>query len=133
MSSALHEQPYLESWRWMSCQIRCAMDPDEPRLIEHYLAEGRYLGCCTAASPWTIAQTSFRLLLDTAADTALPWHWRTLCLDQAWRPLRDLERLALCTCRLKRWQSYTWQLATCQLQPSISLIELVQGFSDDSY
>ncbi|EJM25061.1 hypothetical protein PMI22_00406 [Pseudomonas sp. GM21] len=26
MSSALHEQPYLESWRWMSRQIRCAMD-----------------------------------------------------------------------------------------------------------
>jgi hypothetical protein len=47
MSSALHEQPYLESWRWMSRQIRCAMEPDEPRLIEHYLAEGRYLACCT--------------------------------------------------------------------------------------
>lgn len=39
MSTALHEQPYLESWRWMSRQIRCALDPDEPRLIEHYLAE----------------------------------------------------------------------------------------------
>jgi fumarate hydratase, class II len=63
----LHEQPYLESWRWMSRQIRCAMDPDEPRLIEHYLAEGRYLACCTATSPWTIADTSLRLLLDTVA------------------------------------------------------------------
>ena len=51
MSSALHEQPYLESWRWMSRQIRCGMDPDEPRLIDHYLAEGRYLACCTATSP----------------------------------------------------------------------------------
>ena len=81
MSSALHEQPYLESWRWMSRQIRCGMDPDEPRLIEHYLAEGRYLACCTATSPWTIAETSFRLLLDTAADVALPWHWRTYGLD----------------------------------------------------
>jgi hypothetical protein len=131
MSSALHEQPYLESWRWMSRQIRCAMDPDEPRLIAHYLAEGRYLACCTATSPWTIAETSFRLLLDTAADVALPWHWRTYCLDQAWRPLRELERLSLCKCRLTRWQRYTWQLATCELQPSIPLIELVQGFSDD--
>ena len=52
MSSALHEQPYLESWRWMSRQIRCALEPDEPRLIEHYLAEGRYLACCTAMSAW---------------------------------------------------------------------------------
>jgi hypothetical protein len=38
MSSALHEGPYLESWRWMSRQIRCGLAPDEPRLIEHYLA-----------------------------------------------------------------------------------------------
>jgi len=37
----------------------------------------------------------------------------------------------LCKCRLKRWQSYTWQLATCELQPSIPLNELVQGFSDE--
>jgi hypothetical protein len=114
MSSALHEQPYLESGRWMSRQIRCAMDPDEPRLIEHYLAEGRYLACCTATSPWIIAETSVRLLLDTAADIALPWHWRSYGLDQAWQPLRELERLSQC---LKRWQRYPRQLATCELQP----------------
>ena len=105
--------------------------PDEPRLIEHYLAEGRYLAACTSTSPWTIAVTTFRLLLDTASDTALPWQWRTLCLDHAWRPLRDIETQALCTCRLKRWQSFAWQLATCELEPSISLTELLQGFHDE--
>ncbi|MBC3365261.1 FagA protein [Pseudomonas sp. SWRI154] len=131
MSSALHEQPYLESWRWMSRQIRCAMSPDEPRLIDHYLAEGRYLACCTATSSWMISETAFRLLLDTASDVALPWHWRNLCLDQAWRPLRDLERQSLCRCRLQRWQSHAWALATCALAPSISLIELEQGFPDE--
>jgi hypothetical protein len=51
----------------------------------------------------------------------LPWHWRSLCLDQAWRPLRDLERLSLCNCRLQRWQRYTWQLATCELPRFLSL------------
>ena len=131
MSSALHEQPYLESWRWMSRQIRCALAPDEPRLIEHYLAEGRYLSCCTATSPWMIAETSLRLLLDTATDTALPWHWRGLCLDQTWRPLRDLKRLSHCTCRLRRWQALAWELASCSLLPSISLNELMQGFHDE--
>lgn len=131
MSASLHEQPYLENWRWMSRKIRCAMEPDEPRLIEHYLAEGRYVACCTATSPWTIGETSFLLLLDTAADTALPWHWRNVCLDQAWRPLRDLERLARCGCRLRRWQSLAWQMASCSLLPSIPLTELVQGFPDE--
>lgn len=82
-------------------------------------------------SAWTVAETSFRLLIDTATDTALPWHWRSLCLDQAWRPLRDMERLSLCKCRLERWQSHAWRLATCSLLPSIPLIELVQGFPDE--
>ena len=131
MSSALREGPYLESWRWMSRQIRCALAPNEPRLIEHYLAEGRYLVCCTQTSSWTVALTSFRLLLDTACDRMLPWHWRCLCLDQAWRPLRDLEKLSHCACRLKRWQTFAWQLATCELLPSISHSDLVQGSNDE--
>lgn len=72
MKSVLRELPYLENWRWLSRRIRCALDPDEPRLIEHYLAEGRYLVCCTETSPWTVALTAFRLLLDTACDRMLP-------------------------------------------------------------
>ena len=131
MKPVLRELPYLENWRWLSRRIRCALEPDEPRLIEHYLAEGRYLVCCTDTSPWTVALTSFRLLLDTACDRMLPWHWRCQCLDQAWRPLRDLENLSHCACRLKRWQTFAWQLATCELQPSISHSDLVQGSSDE--
>ena len=72
-----------------------------------------------------------RLLLDTASDIALPWHWRSMCLDQAWRPLRDLEKLSHCACRLKRWQSFAWRLATCELLPSISHSDLVQGSNDE--
>ena len=66
-----------------------------------------------------------------ACDRMLPWHWRCQCLDQAWRPLRDLEKLSHCACRLKRWQTFAWQLATCELQPSISHSDLVQGSSDE--
>ena len=80
MSSALHEQPYLESWRWMSRQIRCAMDPDEPRLIDHYLAEGRYLACCTATSPWTIAgnmRDMFKQIVAVGNDLELRSNIRT--------------------------------------------------------
>ena len=66
MSSALREGPYLESWRWMSRQIRCALAPNEPRLIEHYLAEGRYLAGCTPTSPWMIASTT---MTNTDTDT----------------------------------------------------------------
>ena len=66
-----------------------------------------------------------------ASDIALPWHWRSTCLDQAWRPLRDLEKLSHCACRLKRWQTFAWQLATCELLPSIPHSDLVQGSNDE--
>ena len=125
MGSVLHELPYLENWRGLSLRIRCALEPDEPRLIEHYLAEGRYLARFTATPHALIAETSFRLLMDTARDTMLPWHWRCLCLDQAWRPLRDLHALAQTPARRERYQACVHELAACVLQPSITPNELI--------
>jgi hypothetical protein len=123
MDSVLHESPYLENWRALSLRIRCALDPDEPRLIEHYLAEGRYLARFTATPKPLIAESTFRLLIDTASDTALPWHWRCLCLDQAWRPLRDMQALAQSPAQQQRFQAFAQRLATCALKPSVVLTD----------
>jgi hypothetical protein len=131
MSAAVHEFAYLENWHWLGLQIRCALVPDEPRLIEHYLAEGRYLARFTPTSSWSLAHATFRLLLGTALDQALPWHWRSLCLDQAWRPLRDLRNCALQPCQLRQWHSCAYQLAHCELLPSIPLTDLLQGYSNE--
>jgi hypothetical protein len=133
MPTVLHESPHLENWRALSLRIRCAFHPNEPRAIEQYLAEGRYLARFTATPQVLIAESTFRLLIDTARDTALPWHWRCLCLDQAWRPLRDLQALAHSAPHRQRWQAFAHQLATCVLQPSISLAELMQGSADEHY
>ncbi|MFH7416950.1 FagA protein, partial [Pseudomonas syringae pv. tagetis] len=54
-------------------------------------------------------------------------HRRGLCLDQAWRPLRDLQAIASPRARRQRWHACVHQLASCVLQPSIPLSELVQG------
>ncbi|MNR33447.1 hypothetical protein D3C85_1511210 [compost metagenome] len=86
--------------------------------------------CCTDTSAWTVALTSFRLLLDTACDRALPWHWRCLCLDQAWRPLLELRNLYRRE-HNQRWQPFALQLANCVLLPSISYDELMQGLDDE--
>ena len=40
------------------------------------------------------AQSCVRLLLDAYADTPNPRHWRLQCLDQIYRPLMTLKRLA---------------------------------------
>ena len=130
MNTVLQERPYLDNWRWLSHRIRCAMSPDEPRLIDHYLAEGRYLVCCTDTSPWTVAMTAFRLLLDTASDRMLPWHWRCLCLDQAWRPLLELRTLDRREGN-DRWQPLALQLANCVLMPSVFHEALSQGIDDE--
>lgn len=133
MGPVSHELPYLDNWRGLSLRIRCALDPDEPRVIDHYLAEGRYLARFTATPQSLIVESTFRLLLDTARDTALPWHWRCLCLDQAWRPLRDMQNLALSPLQRQRWQAFSHQLAMCVPRPSISPAELMQGSSDEHY
>ncbi len=131
MSAFLRDSPCQDYWRWLSVQIRCALMPDEPRLIDRYLGQGAHVVCCTATAPWTVAETSLRLLLDTARDQALPWHWRNLCLDQAWRPLRDLRAAATSLEHRRRWQGWAAQLAGCCLKPSISSTELLQGYSDE--
>jgi hypothetical protein len=131
MGTVLHESPHLENWRALSLRIRCALDPDEPRVIQHYLAEGRYLARFTATPQALIVESTFRLLIDTARDTALPWHWRCLCLDQAWRPLHDMQALSHSSYQRQRWQAFAHQLATCVLLPSISLAELTQGSTDE--
>lgn len=131
MKFVVQELPYLDNWRWLSRQIRCGLDPNEPRLIEHYLAEGRYLARCTGTSSWMVSMTSFRLMIDSASDQALPWHWRCLCLDQAWRPLRDLRNAAHTPSQLQLWQQCAGILARCELLPSIPFTDLLQGYSDE--
>ena len=131
MRNAVRDLSYLDNWRWLGRQIRCALVPDEPRVIDHYLAEGRYLARFTPTPSWSVAHTSFRLLLDTARDQALPWHWRGLCLDQTWRPLRDLRNAVQHPHHLRQWQACAHQLARCELLPSIPFTDLLQGYSDE--
>ena len=131
MKSVVREQAYLENWRWLSRRIRCALEPNEPRIIEHYLAEGRYLARFTSTCDWTVALTSLRLLLDTAGDPMLPWHWRCHCLDQAYRPLRELRRAASTAEHIQRWHAMGHRLAVTSLLPSITADELLQGSCDE--
>ena len=131
MHSATCNFSYLENWHWLGQQVRCALEPDEPRVIEHYLAEGRYLVCCRATPAWRVATASLRLLLETAQDVALPWHWRTLCLDQAYRPLRDVRRLAVTSEQHLECKRLCLQLSQCVLVPSLNFHDEPQGHPDE--
>ena len=92
----LHAQAQLEHWRWLGNQIRCALRPDDARLILQYLAAARQIGASKDSSltTWDTTSHALELLLDTAADEVLPETWRIQCLELAQLPLVELRQLA---------------------------------------
>ncbi len=101
-----------DRWYRLGTRIRCALEPDEPRLVEQYLCEARYLAAWEPVPAWRLFEKCFQLLLDSSRDIALPWHWRVLCLDHAislyancnaWRPLPPSANA--CACSAGGWRS----------------------------
>lgn len=86
--------PALECWRWLALKIACALEPEEPRLLDRYQDAGRQLLDMGLLQERELAQQEFALLYRCAREALLPWHWRCLCMDRLARPLQVLERLA---------------------------------------
>jgi len=110
----------LDEWFWLKHRIRCALAPDEPRLVARLLCTARNLARQDELPAWPLFESVFDLLLDTAGDPALPWHWRCHCLDHVWQPLRDLGRLALRPSDQLRLRLMTQRLLHMQMQPSLT-------------
>lgn len=110
-----------ERWRRAGQRVRLGIDPDEPRLVERYLDLARSLAPTTALSAWECARQTTQLLLDTAADPALPMHWRQLCTDYLHRPLSELAAIASDETRQAVLRRLRWQLATLDLNPDHSV------------
>ncbi|MCY1277204.1 hypothetical protein D9M68_154910 [compost metagenome] len=124
MSAFWNRSVSLDRWHWLKTKIRCALDADDPQLIAQFMAEGQAMVRHGRLSAWRAAEATFRLLLDTANDYALPWHWRCLCLDYAYRPLRDLECLARGEAQQHRLSRLGRLLALTELLPSLPYLEL---------
>lgn len=62
------------------------------RLIEHYLAEGHVRSLLYVYVILDVpSRRSGFCWTHHYRPALLPWHWRSLCLDHAWRPLRDMK------------------------------------------
>lgn len=75
--------------------VRYGSQPENPRVL------GRYLDACDARARRAPLRTAraiydeaFDLLLDAVSDDCNPRHWRALCLDHLYRPLKGLAALA---------------------------------------
>lgn len=127
MTSRSRATPCTDCWYWQGWRIRCALFSDEPRQLDHYMLHAGLLIEQGVMSPWRVSSTVLRLLLDTASDPALPWHWRSLCLDHVYRPMRVLQHLADDCGKQRSLNQMRNRLATLQLLPSLTPAELEQG------
>lgn len=131
MLDRLHVQALDNDWHWQASRIRCALAPDDPWLIERFIAMTPQQFKAGLVPAWRAQEAIFRLLLDTAADPALPWHWRCLCLDHAYRPLWALRCLATDTSSRRRLQGLHKRLSDLVLQPSLNFHEPQEGMQSD--
>lgn len=77
----------IERWQRLALGIRLAYNPGQPAVIRQYLSLGHRLvqaGRLTPAGAWA---HMLELLRQTAADEALPWFWRSVCLEHTAQPL----------------------------------------------
>jgi hypothetical protein len=110
----------LERWRWLGARIRWGLSANDPRVISYFLAIGNQACASGYLHPWSLGEQSLTLLLNTATDCQLPWHWRVYCLDSAYHPLSTLEQLVQ---RHPEWRpTYVLlrqHLARADMRPSI--------------
>lgn len=84
----------LARWHWLGCKIRLALEPDEPRLLRHYLDTAQQAHRSGQIDAWNCHAYCVKLLQASARDLVLPWHWRVQCLDILVWPMAELDRLA---------------------------------------
>lgn len=102
MRPRLDEPQACSDWRWLGQRIRCALAPDDPRLLTRFLNDGHELVVHHDLPAWRIFEGSFQLLLDSATDRALPWHWRCL-----WHAIRcDASACSGCS---GAWRPCAWR------------------------
>lgn len=111
------ESTLARSWQRQGLRVRLALQPDEPRLIEDYLALGEVLAGDEGADAWALRERMLVLLLDTAEDRALPLVWRLCCVDACCRPLGRLGSMLHDDRSAARLQGLARRLALLSFSP----------------
>lgn len=73
--------------------IRCGYDPAQAQTIRCWLALGMKLVRAGLEPELPMRQRMLQLLLRTAHDDALPWTWRSVCLEHTALPVARLQSL----------------------------------------
>ncbi len=84
----------MDRWHRLGLAIRLAYRTEEPALIRQYLGLGSALVRRGELAPPTAWPRMLTLLLQTAGDEALPWFWRSVCLEHTALPLARIRSAA---------------------------------------
>ena len=106
---------HTRNWELLALRVRLALAPDEPRVLHHFLKQGENLPPRSGRTPVSVNEFMAKLLLDTAADTTLPLHWRMQCLDHCYRPLQTLASLLRNDTDAQRLRNLSTRLARFHL------------------
>ncbi len=80
----------LTRWRRLEMHVRCGLRPNAPGDIRLYLRAGLLLARHGAHPALIVHRRMLEVLLRTARDEALPWFWRSVCLEHVPLPLAHL-------------------------------------------
>ncbi len=75
-------------------KIRYALEEDNPSLVMLWLSMEESVRHMDPNANWQLYCAQFKLLIDTLSDDLLPKHWRICALDNIYKPLSSLQRIA---------------------------------------
>jgi hypothetical protein len=86
----------VERWQRAEIYVRCGLAAREPAQLQLYLHLGRKLAGRDDRATLAVQLRMLSTLLKSAEDEALPWFWRSVCLEHATLPLSQVTS----SCRL---------------------------------
>lgn len=84
----------LNRWQRLEMQVRCGLAPEHPGIVRVYVHVGLHLVRRGLKPARNVHARLLATLLSTARDEALPWFWRSVCLENVNLPLAHLRGLA---------------------------------------
>lgn len=84
----------LDRWQRLEMQVRCGLAPEHPGIVRVYVHAGLHLVRHGLKPARDVHDRLLATLTTAARDEALPWFWRSVCLENVSLPLARLRSQA---------------------------------------
>ncbi len=101
------QEPAINQLRY---KIRYAKEENNPSLLSLWFSMEDSVMNDNSLECWKLYCAQFKLLIDTLSDDLLPQHWRMNCLNNIYKPLCSLQRIAISSDQLKHLNQLYYEL-----------------------